>query len=55
VAALSERPTVSTTDATIDARFREMFREPLSSSKCEAMLELYPMLGARGRRRLRLD
>jgi hypothetical protein len=44
-----------TPDATIDARFRETFREPLSSSKREAMLELYPMLGARGRRRLRLD
>jgi hypothetical protein len=35
-------------DATVVARFHETFREPLSSSKREAMLELYPMLGARG-------
>jgi hypothetical protein len=43
-----------TPDAAIAARFRETFREPLSSSKCEALLELYP-LGARGRWSMRLD
>jgi hypothetical protein len=44
-----------TPDATVAARFHEAFREPLSSSKRQAIQELYPMLGARGRRRLRLD
>jgi hypothetical protein len=44
----------ATPDAIIAARFRETFREPSSSSKREALLELYP-LGARGRRRMRLD
>jgi hypothetical protein len=49
------RSAPATPDATIAARFREMFREPLSSSKREALQELFPLIGAHGRRRLRLD
>jgi hypothetical protein len=40
----------ATSDATIATRFHEMFQEPLSASKREAMQELFPMAGARGRR-----
>jgi len=38
-----------TPDATIATRFHETFQEPLSSSKREAMRELFPMAGAHGR------
>jgi hypothetical protein len=51
--ALRSAPT--TPDATIAARFHETFREPLSSSKREALQELYPLIGARGRRHMHLD
>jgi hypothetical protein len=49
------RSAPATPDATIAARFRETFREPLSSSKREALQELFPLIGARGRRRMGLD
>jgi hypothetical protein len=49
------RSAPATPDATIAARFCETFRVPLSSSKREALQELYPLIGARGRRRMRLD
>lgn len=36
-----------TPDATIAARFHDTFTEPLSSSKREAMRELFPVRGGR--------
>jgi hypothetical protein len=40
----------ATPEATIAVRFHETFRKPLSSSKREAVQELFPMAGARRRR-----
>jgi hypothetical protein len=48
--ASAPRSAPTTPDVTIATRFHETFREPLSSSKREAMQELFPMAAARGRR-----
>ena len=53
--ASAPRSAPATPDATIATRFHETFQEPLSSSKREAMRELFPRAGARGRRRRRLE
>jgi hypothetical protein len=44
------RSAPATPNATIAARFHKTFREPLSSSKREAVQELFPMVGARRKR-----
>jgi hypothetical protein len=43
------RSAPATPDLTIATRFHETFQEPLSASKREAMQELFPLAGARGR------
>jgi hypothetical protein len=48
--ASASRSAPATPDATIATRFHETFQKPLSASKREAMQELIPMAGARGRR-----
>jgi hypothetical protein len=48
--ASAPRSAPTTPNATIATRFHEMFREPLSSSKREAMQELFPVADAHGRR-----
>jgi hypothetical protein len=46
----------NTPDATISTKFHEMFGDPVSSSKREAMREIFPMRGVRWTRTMaRLD
>jgi hypothetical protein len=48
--ASAPRPSPVTPDASIATRFHNTFQDPLSSSKCATMQELFPMHGARRRR-----